>query len=109
MNGPENTNHTSHCSAQTFKPPPQPPPTVVTEPASSVTQTSATLNGKVNPNGSEVTECKFEYGPTEAYGQSAPCAQAAGSGTSPVAVSAALESLAENSTYHFRISATSAG
>src|SRR5437588_675435 len=38
------------------------PPTVKTEPASSVAPTTATLNGVVNPNGFEVTECVFEYG-----------------------------------------------
>ena len=85
-----------------------PPPTVVTEPASAVAQTSATANGTVNPNGFEVSDCHFEYGPTTAYGLSAPCAQSPGSGTSPVAVSAALESLSENAGYHFRVVATSA-
>jgi hypothetical protein len=83
-------------------------PTVVTKAASAVAQTSATANGTVNPNGAPVSECKFEYGTTTSYGQNAPCAQAPGSGTEPVAVSAALESLAENTTYHFRISATGA-
>ena len=53
----------------------------------SVTQTSATLNAKVNPNGVEVTECKFEYGTTTAYGSSAPCSPLPGSGTNAVAVS----------------------
>src|SRR5436190_1627948 len=37
-------------------------PTVKTEPASSLASTTATLNGVVNPNGFEVTECRFEYG-----------------------------------------------
>src|SRR5437588_1784614 len=85
------------------------PPTVKTEAATSVTQTSATLNASVNPNGSEVSECKFEYGTTTTYGSSAPCAQAVGSGTSNVAVSAAVSTLTANTTYHFSISATSAG
>src|SRR5439155_433935 len=84
------------------------PPTATTEAASAVAQTSATANGTVNPNGFEVSDCHFEYGPTTAYGLSAPCAQSPGSGTSPVAVSAALESLSENAGYHFRVVATSA-
>jgi hypothetical protein len=83
-------------------------PTVKTEPASLVVQTSATLNATVNPNGSEVSECRFEYGTSEAYGASALCTPPPGSGTSAVPVSAALESLAENTTYHFRIRAMSA-
>jgi hypothetical protein len=82
---------------------------VVTGAASSVAQTSATLNGTVNPNGFEVSECKFEYGTTTSYGSSAPCTPSPGSGNSPVAVSAALESLGENTTYHFRTVATGPG
>ena len=72
-------------------------------------QTTATLNATVNPNGGEVSECKFEYGTTTAYGSSAPCASLPGSGNSPVAVSAAVTGLTANTTYHFRISATNAG
>ena len=37
-------------------------PTAATGAASAVTQTSATLNATVNPNGAEVNECKLEYG-----------------------------------------------
>ena len=48
-------------------------PTVVTERATSITQTSATLNASVNPNAGNVTECKFEYGTSASYGASAPC------------------------------------
>src|SRR5437588_8543305 len=84
-------------------------PTVKTEAATLVTQTTATLNASVNPNGSEVSECKFEYGTTTSYGSSAACTPAPGSGTSNVAVSAAIGSLAANTTYHFRASATNAG
>jgi hypothetical protein len=80
-------------------------PTVVTEPASSLTQTSATLNATVNPNGGEVSECKFEYGTTTEYGQTAPCSAPPGSGSSPVAVSASVTGLTANTAYHFRISA----
>src|SRR5205085_42339 len=84
-------------------------PAVKTEPASGVTQTTATLNASVNPNGSEVSECKLEYGTTTSYGSSASCSPAPGSGTSAVAVSGAVSSLTANTTYHFRISATNAG
>ena len=84
-------------------------PTVVTTAASALTQTTATLNATVNPNGGEVSDCKFEYGTTEAYGSTASCASLPGSGTSPVAVSAAVTGLTANTTYHFRISATNAG
>ncbi len=82
------------------------PPAVVTEPATSVTQTSATLNATVNPEGVTVSDCHFEYGTTEAYGTSVPCSSLPGSGTSPVAVSASVAGLKANTQYHFRISAT---
>ncbi len=93
---------------ETFKALPE-VPVVVTEKASAVTQTTATLNATVNPNGGEVTECKFEYGTTGSYGKTAPCTPSPGSGTSPVAVSAAITGLTANTTYHFRIVATNAG
>ncbi len=83
-------------------------PAVVTEAASSVTQNSATLNATVNPEGASAS-CTFEYGTAEAYGSSAPCSSAPGSGESPVLVAASLASLATNTTYHFRITATNSG
>jgi hypothetical protein len=55
-----------------------------------LTQTTATLNARVNPNGQTVTECKFEYGTSAGYGSSVSCSTLPGSGTSPVAVSAKL-------------------
>jgi uncharacterized delta-60 repeat protein len=82
---------------------------VVTEPASSVTQTSATLNATVNPEGGTVSDCHFDYGTSEAYGSSVGCASLPGSGTSPVAVSAALAGLTPSTTYHIRVVATNEG
>ncbi len=99
-------NGTSKGADETFTTPVN-PPTVVTEKASAVTQTTATLNATVNPNGGEVTECKFEYGTTTEY-KSTPvsCTSLPGNGTSAVAVSAPLTGLTPNTTYHFRVSAT---
>ena len=50
-------------------------PTVVTEAASAVTSTSATLHARVNPEGTEVSpaHCVFEYGTSPAYGKAVPC------------------------------------
>jgi hypothetical protein len=84
------------------------PPTVVSEPASPVGENTATLNATVNPNGVSVSDCHFEYGTTTSYGSSAACSSLPGSGTSPVAVSASVTGLSVTTTYHFRISATSA-
>ncbi len=86
-----------------------PVPTVETKAAGSITQTGATLNAMVNPNGSEVSECKFEYGTSTAYGKTAACSSLPGSGSSAVAVSAALTGLTANTTYHFRIVAANLG
>ena len=47
-----------------------------------IDQTSATLNATVNPNGGTVTDCHFDYGTSESYGSSAPCASLPGSGSS---------------------------
>ena len=74
--------------------------------ATSVTQSAATLNATVNPNGEELKECKLEYGTTNAYGSSAPCSSLPEAVEYPVGVSATVSGLAANTTYHFRISAT---
>jgi phosphodiesterase/alkaline phosphatase D-like protein len=79
-----------------------------TEAASEIKPNDATLNGKVNPEGMEVTGCEFEYGTETSYGQKASCSPSPGSGGSPVAVSAQLTGLAAGTTYHFRVVATDA-
>ena len=48
-------------------------PAVETTTASSLTQTAATLNATVNPNGATISDCHFEYGTATSYGASAPC------------------------------------
>ncbi len=78
------------------------PPTVNTGSATSVTSSSATLNGTVNPNGASTTYY-FEYGTS--YG-STTTETDAGSGTEEVSVSADLTGLSEGTTYHFRLVAT---
>ena len=82
-------------------------PAVTTGAASALTQSSAILNGQVNPHGAPVAECEFEYGATSAYGHAAACTPAPGAGTSPVAVSAALGGFAAGSTIHYRLAASS--
>jgi hypothetical protein len=88
--------------------PPQPRPVAATGAATSVGETGATLNGTVNPEEGETT-CAFQYGPDESYGSEAPCASQPGSGSSAVAVSAALSGLTPGKTYHYRLAATNAG
>ncbi len=84
------------------------PPAVVTGTASALAETAATANGTVDPQDATVTACRFEYGPTETYGQSAPCAATPTGGSASQPVSAALTGLAANTTYHFRLVAAGA-
>jgi len=72
---------------------------------SGVEPTTAVLNGSVNPAGSEVMSCEFEYGTSTSYGESVPCEQTAGSGTSAVAVTAKPSGLQPDTTYHYRLNA----
>jgi hypothetical protein len=86
-------------------------PSVETLPASPVGHESATLRGKVNPNGQPLTECLFEWGESTAYGNVAPCeapnAAEVGAGSAFVEVHADLE-LEAGTAYHFRFVAGNA-
>lgn len=83
-------------------------PTAVTNAASAVTATTATLNGIVSSNGS-ATNVTFEYGTTTAYGGAGSPLAAAESPLAANAVNApvsvALSGLACNTTYHARVDA----
>lgn len=83
-------------------------PATTTGGASGITQNAATLSGSVDANQGEAS-CKFEWGTTAAYGKSVPCSVDPVSGDASTAVSAALSGLAAGTTYHYRVSATSAG
>lgn len=87
--------------------------TLATEAATSVDASSAVLNGSINPDGEPLTECQFEYGPSPAYGESAPCEPPADSippDGNAHSVSTNLSELLANGTYHFRVvAATAAG
>jgi hypothetical protein len=68
-----------------------------------------TLHGSVNPNGAETTYF-FEFGITEAYGQSFPSTEAGvGSGVAPVSVSQLVKGLPPGVPYHYRLVAHNAG
>jgi len=81
-------------------------PAATTGSVSSLSATSAILNGAVNPNGQE-TSWHFEVGTTTSYG-TATATKSAGSGTASANVSAALAGLVPGTTYHYRLVATSA-
>ncbi len=75
-----------------------------------ITRGSAAVDGTVNPDGTEVTTCEFEYGTSSGYGHSTPCVQALPlGGNSAVAVSADLEYvLPPASLVHYRLKAGNA-
>jgi len=83
------------------------PPTATTEAATGVSPHNASLHGSVNPHGLATTY-QFEYGTTTSYGSKSPASPTSvGSGASPVAVSRSLGSLEGETTYHFRVVASS--
>jgi hypothetical protein len=75
------------------------------------------VSGSVNPEGSLLVSCRFEYGASNKVGEpelegdytaSAPCAESVGSigvGTSPVSVQSELKGLEGGTTYHYRVRA----
>jgi hypothetical protein len=75
----------------------------VTGAASETTADEATVHGTVNAEEATVTECGFEYGTSEEYGQSIPCEESVGAGSAPVSVHARLQGLEGGTTYHYRV------
>jgi phosphodiesterase/alkaline phosphatase D-like protein len=80
-------------------------PTAVTNPASSITSYSATLNGTVNALNLSTT-VSFDFGPTASYGTSIPTDQSPLSGSLDAAVSKVVSGLAAGATYHYRVVAS---
>lgn len=89
-------------------------PAVASGAAAPVHAYSATLNGTVNPEGAEVTSCRFEIVEEgQAWreerfnaGRTADCAESAaqiGSGSTPVPVHAVAEGLNPQTRYHVRL------
>jgi phosphodiesterase/alkaline phosphatase D-like protein len=82
-----------------------PPLNVTTSPAAPIGGSTATLNGLVDPEGTPVSSCKFEWG-TKSFGiteHEVPCSSLPGSGSGGVAVSAQLSGLEPGNTYSYRL------
>jgi RTX calcium-binding nonapeptide repeat (4 copies) len=80
-------------------------PTVTSSGTSSLTPASAELTGAVLAQGA-LLDCKFEWGPTPAYGTIAPCSFGAAAAGESVPVSALVTGLTSGSTYFWRLVAT---
>src|SRR3989344_4583559 len=100
------SSYTSESCATTQQAPVITPPNATTSPATNVTSNSATLNGTVNPNGT-ASGAFFQWGTTTSYGNLTPNDTTPGSGTTAQPVFANLTGLSPNTTYHFRIVASS--
>lgn len=81
-------------------------PTAKTTGVQAVSSGGATLIGSVDPNG-QATSYYFEYGTNQRYG-SRTADGSAGSGANARRVTATVEGLAPNTTYHFRLVASNA-
>jgi hypothetical protein len=82
------------------------PPAVTTNPATNVTNSSATLNGTVNPHGLSTT-VYLQYGRTTSYGSRTP--NQTKTGNTYQNVFANILGLSAGTTYHFRIVGTNTG
>jgi len=85
---------------------PYPSPAATTLAATALADTSATLNGSVNPSNYPTTVW-FEYGPTAAYGQTSASTNV-GAGASAAAASFNVTGLLSGLTYHYRVTASNA-
>jgi uncharacterized protein (TIGR02145 family)/uncharacterized repeat protein (TIGR02059 family) len=83
-------------------------PIVTTTAATSVTNTTATLNGTVNANNLSTT-VTFDYGLTISYGSTADATPNLVMGDTMTNVSASLTGLSEGTLYHYTVKAVSTG
>jgi DNA-binding beta-propeller fold protein YncE len=98
---------------QAFETLPLLPPEATTGSATSITLTSATLGGSVNPKGGKISNCHFEYIDeanflkTGFVGAASKACATTPSGNAASSVSAKVSSLVAGTTYRFRVVATS--
>ena len=83
---------------------PGPVPAFFTQPATNVSETTATLNGTVNTDNLSMT-VTFEYGTTTSYGSTVTSAQSPVTWNTSTDVSATLTGLTGGITYNYRVKA----
>jgi hypothetical protein len=88
-------------------------PVVTTGDATNVAANTATLNGTVDPDSLSLTDCSFQYVDDAQFqidgfasATSAPCVPATPAGADPVPVTADISGLSPDTTYHFRLTAS---
>ncbi len=84
-----------------------PAPGVTTLTPTEVTDASAILAGAVNPNDAILGACTFEYGAGNIAGLDVPCSALPAAGGGIQDVSATLSGLSPNTSYHYRLIASS--
>jgi len=100
-------NRQNHCSSADGGPYLQSQPASTTGAVSGIEEAGATLNGVVNPEGSD-THYYFEYGETTGYGNTSPW-EGAGAGISDRPALGAISNLRPGTVYHYRLVASNAG
>ena len=99
---PEGTSPATPADRFTY----QDAPIALTRSVKAYGHNTAELSATVDPEGTAVTACTFEYGTTAGYESSVPCSTLPGAGTGPVEVTATLSGLAPGTSYHYRARAT---
>ncbi|HXC24099.1 MAG TPA: glycoside hydrolase family 27 protein [Solirubrobacteraceae bacterium] len=84
-----------------------PPPAVTTLAPTTVSDVGASLAGVVDPKDALLESCSFEYGSALPYTQSVPCSALPSAIGGAQSVSAQLAGLSPNTTYHYRVVASS--
>ncbi len=84
-----------------------PAPVATTLATTSVTDAGASLAGIVDPNDATLEACSFEYGTALPYTQSVPCSVLPAATGGDQGVSAQISGLSPNTTYHYRVLASS--
>jgi hypothetical protein len=80
-----------------------------TQPATNISESEATVHATVEPSGTEVTGCAFEYGATQtSLAKTIPCTPAPPYTGAPTSISAHLTGLQGSTRYYYRVAVTQA-